>query len=118
MGFYRAVAADPILAELFLIHAATSRVDEGRSAARAGAERFVPLFRLGRAQAETEGRRSVPSLAEEFFSRAVVSLAARRVREPSVATLPEESRNAAALVVGCYVGPGAADELLRAPTAR
>jgi AcrR family transcriptional regulator len=116
-GFYGAVAATPILAELLLIHAPASRVEHGRAAALAGAERFIPLFGRGRAEAEEGGLRAPPILAEEYFSRLVVSLAARRVREPEVAALPQEGRGTAGLVVGFYLGSEAADRIhsARAP---
>jgi AcrR family transcriptional regulator len=116
-GFYGAVAAEPILAELFLIHAASSRVEEGRSAARAGAEHFVDLLARGRAEAEAQGRRPLPAPAEEYFSRAIVSVAAGRVRRADLDALPEESRPMAALVGGFYLGPAAAEEILSGPTA-
>jgi AcrR family transcriptional regulator len=114
-GFYDAVAARPILAELFLIHAAASRVENGRAAALAVVERFAPLFGRGRAQAEERGLRVPPALTDEYFSRAVVSLAAGRVRQPEVAALPQESAALAALVVSFYLGPEAADRAARAP---
>jgi AcrR family transcriptional regulator len=111
-GFYRVVAAEPVLAELFLIHAAASRVEHGREAARRGNEALVALFGRGAAEAEIRGRRPLPDPAAEFFSLAVISPAARRVRGPEVATLLSEARPMAALVVGAYLGPEAADELL------
>jgi AcrR family transcriptional regulator len=111
-GFYGVVAADPILAELFLIHAAASRVEHGREAARRGAEAFAPIFGRGREEAERRGLRPPPDLAPEFFSLAALSPAARRVRGEAVAMLVEEARPMAALVVGAYLGPEAADELL------
>jgi AcrR family transcriptional regulator len=114
-GFYGAVAATPILAELFLIHAAASRVEDGRAAALSGAERFAPLFGRGRAEAGQRGLRVPSLLADEFFSRTVVSLAARRVREPEVAELPDQSRGIAMTIVGFYLGSEAADQLLDTP---
>ena len=55
--------------------------------------------------------RPPPDLAAEFFSLAATSPAARRVRGPEVATLVAQARPMAALVVGAYLGPAAADEL-------
>jgi AcrR family transcriptional regulator len=116
-SFYGAVAANPVLAELFLIHSAASRVEHGRAAARAGVERLTPLFARGRAEAEKRGLRIPQPLADEYFSRAVVALATRRVRDPEVAALPQESRGVAALVVGFYLGSEPADLLLHARAA-
>jgi AcrR family transcriptional regulator len=102
-GFYGAVAADPVLAELFLIHAAASRTREGRLATREGLVRLAPLFGRGRTEAAHHGRRPAPPLADEYYSLAVVSLAARRVRRPEVAALPDEAPAMAALVTGFYL---------------
>jgi AcrR family transcriptional regulator len=111
-GFYAAVAAEPILAEFFLIHAAASRVEDGRAATRRGNEAFAALFGRGTAEAESRGLRPPADQAAEFFSLAVISPAARRVRGPEVATLVAQARPMAALVVGAYLGPEAADDLL------
>jgi AcrR family transcriptional regulator len=111
-AFSGVVAAEPILAELFLIHAAAGRIEHGREAARRGAEAFAPLFDRGREEAGRRGLRPPPAPAAEFFSPAVLSPAARRVRGPEPAALGAEARPMAALVVGAYLGPEAADELL------
>lgn len=111
-GFYGVVAAEPLLAELFLIHAPASRVDHGRQAARRGAEAFAPILDRGREEAGRRGLRPPPGPAAEFFSLAVVSPAARRVRGEAVETLVEQARPMAALVVGAYLGQEAADGLL------
>jgi AcrR family transcriptional regulator len=113
-GLYAAVAADPVLAELFLIHAAANRTDHGREAARRGPEALATIFGRGHEEAERRGLRPPPTSAAEFFALAALSPAARRVRGPEVATLVAEARPMAALVVGAYLGPEAADELLAA----
>jgi AcrR family transcriptional regulator len=116
-GFYGAVAADPLLAELFLIHAAASRVDHGRAAAGVGVERFTALLGRGRAEAQARGRRALPASTDEYFSRAIVSLAARRIYDGGVEALPDESGGVVAQVGGFYLGPDAADRILAAPAA-
>lgn len=115
VDFYGAVAANPILAELFLVHSGACGVEHGRSAAQAGFERFTLLFGRGRGEAERRGRRPPPLLADEYFSRAVVSLAARRVAGPGVVSLPEEGRSIAAMVVGSYLGSEETDRILGGP---
>jgi AcrR family transcriptional regulator len=115
-GFYVAVAAEPTLAELLLIHSAASRVDHGQAAARAGAAQFAELLRRGRAEAEAQGRRPPPDSAEEHFAGAIISLATRRVRG-AAETLPGEGRAVAALVGGFYLGPEAADQIRTGPVA-
>jgi AcrR family transcriptional regulator len=111
-GFYAAVADRPLRAELFLIHSPASRTEAGRVASRAGQESFVDLLRRGRDGAG----RALPSSAEEYFSLATVSLAARRVRGADVEGLRDEARGMAASVIGFYLGPEAADRILGAAT--
>jgi AcrR family transcriptional regulator len=105
-GFYAVVSAEPLLPELFLIHSAASRADHGF----AGAARFTALFDRGRAAAGTRGGRPVPATTGEYLSLAVVSLAARRVRDVDPCSLHEESRAMTALVAGFYLGSERADE--------
>lgn len=114
-GFYAAVAARPLLAELYLIHAAGSRTEEGRSAARLGLERFAGLLGGGRDLAEADGRRP-PASAEEYLAGAIIAPAAMRVRS-APQTLPAQSAAVAALVAGFYLGPRAAGPILAAPPA-
>lgn len=117
-GFYAAVAARPLLAELFLVHAGATRAAHGRDAARAGAERFAALLRRGRTEAEADGRPPLPSIAEEYLSRAIVSLAARRVRDPDVGALPGQARGVTRLVAGFYLDAEDADRILGVPAPR
>jgi AcrR family transcriptional regulator len=102
-GFYGAVAAEPVLAELFLIHSAASSAGQG--SAIAGAERFSALFERGRAEARGRGKRTLPASTSEYFALVVVALAARRVREAKAAALPEEGPAMAALVKSFYLEP-------------
>lgn len=104
-GFYEAVAAEPLLAELFLVHSACSRTQAGAAAFRLGGERFLPLLRRGRGEAEARGRRPPPAAVEECLSRAIVALAGRRVRCPAVQALPDESPPMTASVASYYLGP-------------
>jgi AcrR family transcriptional regulator len=121
-GFYEAVAARPTIAELFLVHAAASRAEPGRLAFRDGGERLAPLIGLGGAEAGRLGRRPPPEAIAGCLSRAVVALAAARVRGPQVAALAEEAAPMAELVLGYYLGADAALEALgpdvRRPAAR
>ena len=110
-GFYAAAAAEPLLAELLLVHASGSRGEAARQAARLGAERFAPLLGRGREEARG-GEGSIPETSEEYFSRTIVSLASRRALEDRLAELPRES-GPTAMMIGCfYLGPGRAEELL------
>lgn len=114
-GFYEAVAAQPMLAELFLVHSIVLRTDVGRVAFESGGERFVPLLDRGRVEAEARGLPPTPAGIAEGMSRSIVALATTRVRGPEVETLPAEARGMAVLVGGFYLGGEAAMELLGRP---
>lgn len=116
-GFYGAVTADPLLAELFLVHSPASRTADGREAAWSGGERFAALLRRGRGEAEARGRPSPPALTDEYVSRAIVSLAARRVLGPRPSDLLAESGSMTSFAVRFYLGSEADDELLGGPLA-
>ena len=116
-GFYVAAAAEPLLAELLLVHSATSRSAAGQAAARRGAERFTAILRRGREQAGAAGRR-LPVTSEEYFSRAIASLAARRSLEDRLDGLPAESGPIALTIGSFYLGPARAQELLAAARPR
>ena len=112
VAFYEAVASRPLLAELFLIHSASSRTDIGREASEGGGERFAALIARGAAAAEDGGRRPPPEFLAESLSRSVVALAAARVQGPEVESLPAEARSMTALVAGFYLDPQAAVKVL------
>jgi AcrR family transcriptional regulator len=103
-GFFEAVAAAPVLAELFLVHSVALRTEVGRAAFESGGERFVPLLGRGRAEAEAVGRRPPPAGIDECLSRAIVALATARVRGPEARTLPAEISPTVDLVVRYYLG--------------
>jgi AcrR family transcriptional regulator len=114
-SFYQAVAARPLRAELYLVHAAASRTDIGRAAFRDGGARFAPLLARGGGEAEALGRRPPPEVVGEALSRAIVCLPSRRVGGQEVATLTGESRAMAALVGAYYLGPETTKEMLDRP---
>jgi AcrR family transcriptional regulator len=103
-GFFERVAAQPLLAELFLVHSGGSRTDARRTAFLTGPDRFVPLLRHGRAEAESLGRRPPSPLVDEYLSRSIVSLAARRVQASAAERLPGESRSMTRLAAEFYTG--------------
>lgn len=103
-GFFAAVATGPLLAELFLVHSGASRDDAGRAAFLSGGERFVPLLSRGRDEADAPGRRVPPPLLDEYLSRTIVSLAARRVQESDTARLREERGAMTRLAAEYYTG--------------
>jgi AcrR family transcriptional regulator len=111
-AFFEGVASRPLIAELFLIHSASSRSDIGREASRTGGERFAALIARGGAEAENRGHPAPPAFLAEGLSRSIVAVAAARVRGPEVESLPEQAGSMTALVGGYYLGPEAAAEVL------
>jgi AcrR family transcriptional regulator len=111
-GFFEAVATEPLLAELFLIHAACSRSDVGRAAFLTGGERFVDILRRGRVLADARGVRRPPALVEECLSRGIVGLATESLRGPDLEDLPAKSRSVATLAALFYLGPEGAGEAI------
>jgi AcrR family transcriptional regulator len=103
-SFFERVAAQPLLADLFLIHSGGSRTETAQAAFVTGGERFVPLLRRGRPEAEALGRPDPSPLVDEYLSRAIVSLAARRVRDSEVERLPAESSAMTRLAAQYYTG--------------
>jgi hypothetical protein len=111
-GFYVAVAATPLRAELLLIHSPACRSEAGRGALPRGVDLFAALLGRGRAESESRGRRPPPPLLDEYLAWAITAPAAGRVRGMDVAALPQESHAVTALVGGYYLGSEAADEAL------
>jgi len=104
-GFFEAVSAGPLLAELFLVHSGASRTDAGRAAFLSGGERFVPLLSRGRDEADALGRRPSP-LLDEYLSRAIVTLATRRVQDSDTKRLVTETSAMTRLAAEFYTGHG------------
>jgi AcrR family transcriptional regulator len=113
-GFYTAVAAQPLLAELLLIHSAGCRPAAGREALPGGIDRFAALLGRGRVESESRGRRPPPPLLDEYLAWAIAAPAAARVRGAEVAALPRESRAVTLLVGSYYLGSEAAEKALAA----
>jgi AcrR family transcriptional regulator len=103
-GFFDRVAAHPLLAELFLVHAGGLRTPAARAAVLTSPDRFVPILRRGRDEAAALGRPAPSPLIDECLSRSIVSLAARRVQESSPERLLEESRSMTRLAAEFYIG--------------
>ncbi len=115
--FYGVVVARPLIAESFLIHSSAAQTDTGQAAFWSGGEHFVALLRRGRREAEALGRRPAPALAEECLSRAIISLAARRVWRRDMAELPAEADLMTLLAGTFYLGRKASEESLSGPVA-
>jgi AcrR family transcriptional regulator len=111
-GFYAAVAARPLQAELLLIHSASCRTAAGREALPHGIDRLAALLSRGRAEAESRGRRPPPPLLDEYLAWVIATPPAGRVRGAELASLPEESRAVTLLVASYYLGSEAAEKAL------
>jgi AcrR family transcriptional regulator len=103
-GFYDAVSANPLLAETLLLHARSSRTEDGREIGWSVVRRFEPLLRRGRPEACARGRTLPGEAIDAALSGAIVSLATQRVRGADVEELPQESESTTTLVLGFYLG--------------
>lgn len=99
-GFYAAVAAEPLLAELLLIHS-LALADGGEAVYERGVAAVERLLAPGRPLAEARGHRPSP-LTEELGARAIVSLAARKVRRGASDSLTAEAPEVARLVTAAF----------------
>jgi AcrR family transcriptional regulator len=111
-GFYAAVAARPLQAELLLIHSASCRTSAGREALPHSIDRLAALLGRGRAESESRGRRPPPPLLDEYLAWVIATPPAGRVRGAELAALPRESRSVTALVASYYLGSEAAEKAL------
>jgi AcrR family transcriptional regulator len=108
-GLYGVVAAEPLLAELLLVHSfgvELRATDRGYDAAVA---ELSTLLERGRAAAAELGLPEPSPIAEEYLARVIVSLAALKVRQGEPASLPGEVHEMTVLVVTGYLGPEAAN---------
>jgi AcrR family transcriptional regulator len=106
-AFYGAVAADPDLAELCLIHAPAGTASTGCDQ-EAGIEVIADLMAGGRAAAAAAGggaHRNPGPLVEEFLGRGIVFLAAKEVLQGDAAGLPEHRAAMVRLAATAFLGP-------------
>ncbi len=111
-GLYGVVAAEPLLAELLLVHSFGVELGPEDRGYDAGVAELSALLERGRAAAAELGLPEPSPIAEEYLARVVVSLAALKVRQGEPASLLGEVREVATLVATTYLGEAAAD---RAP---
>jgi AcrR family transcriptional regulator len=111
-GFYAAVAARPLQAELLLIHSAGCRSDIGREALPRGIDRLAALLQRGRAESESRGLCPPPPLADQYLAWGIATPAVLQVRNAESASLPRESHGVSALVAGYYLGSEGSEEVL------
>jgi hypothetical protein len=103
-GFYAAVAAEPRLADLLLVHSCGLRLAPGQPDLETGIEAIAALLRGGRAVAERQGATQPPPMAEDYLSRVIVSMAALRVRQDEAWALPADRSEMVLLIGNSYLG--------------
>jgi hypothetical protein len=113
-GFYTAVAAEPLLAELLLVHSFGLPRRAGDADFEAGVAAVVQLLAGGRLAAEGYGRDPPPPLAEEYLGRMIVSLAALKLCQEDSEGLLADVRQMAMLVGNAYLGNERASLILGA----
>jgi AcrR family transcriptional regulator len=100
-GFYAAAAAEPLLAELLLVHSIAVPLRDGDPDLDTGVDAMAALLVGGRGQIPT-GSAPVP-LAEEYLSRVIISMAVLKLRQGEAETLPALSREMTLLVGDTYL---------------
>ncbi len=108
-GLYEAAAAEPLLAELLLVHSFGVELGPEDRGYDAGVTELSALLERGRAVAAERGLPEPNPLAEEYLARVVVSLAALKVRQGEADSLPGEVHEMATLVATGYLGAEAAN---------
>jgi AcrR family transcriptional regulator len=108
IGLYEAAAAEPVLAELLLVHSFGVELGAEDRGYDAGVAELSALLERGRAAAAERGLAEPNPLAEEYLARVVVSLAGLKVRQGEAASLLGEVHEMTTLVVTGYLGAEAA----------
>lgn len=100
-GFYVAAAAEPLLAELLLVHSFAVQMDDGRDF-DAGVAVMVALLAGGRRKSPAKGEPI--ALTEDYLARVIISLAALKLRQGEGEMLPSHGREMTVLVGNAYLG--------------
>jgi AcrR family transcriptional regulator len=111
-GFYREVAADPLAAELFLIHSFGVGLGPEDVSFETGAADLERSLGGGRAAAAAGSGPPVPRLAEEYWGRVVLAGAEGALRRQDLAALPGLATELALLIGSSFLGAEVAAEAL------
>jgi AcrR family transcriptional regulator len=98
-AYYAAVAADPLLVELYLLHSYRVRLRPGDPGLHESVLAFAPLLEAAGAES---GQENLPPGVEEFLGWAIVAAAVGEVRAGRAAELPAQSAEVAAYVALFY----------------
>jgi AcrR family transcriptional regulator len=115
-AFYAAIAAEPLLAELCLLHSLGAVEEAQGNDNEAAVAAMVEVLDGGRAAgraARGMAYREPPALAEDYLARMIVSLAALRVRRGEVAALAEQRSELVILVASPFLGSEQAEQAWR-----
>jgi AcrR family transcriptional regulator len=110
-GFYAAVAAEPILAELLLVHSFAIPRQGSSPDFDTGAAAMAELLAAGREQGPVQSQ--APPLAEDYLARVIFSLAVLKLHAGEAETLPFHGREMAVLVGNAYLGAEQTARILR-----
>lgn len=104
-AFFAAIAAEPLLAELCLVHAG-SATSSGCDF-EAGVEVLLSLMSGGREAARSRGARApaLSPLLEEYLAGSLASLARLRVMQEQAAQLPDHRDEMVLLAASAFFGP-------------
>jgi AcrR family transcriptional regulator len=94
-GYYAAVAAEPLLAELYLLHSYEIELRPDDPGLHQSVLAFAPLLEAAGAES---GQESLPPGVEDFLGWAIVAAATRALRRGRAAELPDQSAEVAAYV--------------------
>jgi AcrR family transcriptional regulator len=94
-AYYAAIAAEPLLAELYLLHSYGIGLRPGDPGLHESVLAFVPLLEAARSES---GQETLPARVEEFLGWAIVAAATRSVRRGRSAELPGQTAEVAAFV--------------------
>lgn len=107
-AFFTAIAEEPLLAELCLVHSVGAAKEAEGCDYQAAVEEMTEVMRGGREAGRAacgEAYRDPPAETEQFLARAVVSLAAIRVRQEGAAeVLPEHRDELVMLAASAFFG--------------
>lgn len=101
-GLYGAAAAEPLLAEMLLIHSYGVALEPGDPDFDTGVRALAGL--LARGRGESPAAREPMPFAEDYLAQVVISLAALKVRQEEAQTLPDQTREMTLLVGTSYLG--------------
>ena len=104
-SFYGAVAAQPLWAELCLVHCFGAAEAAAGNDFEAGVAAMVGLLEGGREIAGVTARASPAPLTEECLAQMFISLAAQQVPQGAAAQLPGQRAEMVVLALGSFLGP-------------